>query len=112
MAARHGLKEQHCAVLADGNIADLIDHEQRWMSEDRNAAFQCATRFGFSKIPYQVGKSAAVHTPAILCCGNGKACSEIRLSNTRWADKADVLVSLAKKPSSARFMICSRLFEG
>ena len=35
VAPTHQLEEQHCAGLADGDVADLIDDKKRWMAEDR-----------------------------------------------------------------------------
>ena len=105
------LEEEHGAGLADRQVADLVDDQERGIGEDLEAASELAGGLGFFERGDEIGQSAVVDSAPALRRRNGEADREMRLADARRAEEDDVLLT-AKKPSSWSESICSRLIEG
>ena len=77
------LKEQHGTALADGQVADLVDDQERGIGEDFEAASQLAGGLGFFEGGDEVGQSAVVDSAPALSRSNGEADREMRLADAR-----------------------------
>ena len=97
VAAVDELEEEHRAGLADGQVADLVDDQERGIGEDFEAASQLAGGLGFFERGDEVGQSAVVDSAPALSRGNGEADREMRLADARRAP--DTL--LTNRPSAS-----------
>ena len=86
------LEEEHGAGLADRQVADLVDDQERRIGEDLEAASQLAGGLGFFERGDEVGQSAVVDSAPAL--------------------RRSPYAPSSKKPSSWSESICSRLIEG
>ena len=106
------LEEEHGAGLADRQVADLVDDQERGIGEDLEAASELTGGLGFFERGDEIGQSAVVDSAPALRRRNGKADRQMRLADARRAEEDDVLITGSKKPSSWSESICSRLIEG
>ena len=88
------LEEEHGAGLADRQVADLVDDQERRIGEDLEAASQLAGGLGFFERGDEVGQSAVVDSAPALSRGNGEADREMRLADARRAEEDDVFLTL------------------
>ena len=88
------LEEEHGAGLADRQVADLVDDQERRIGEDLEAASQLAGGLGFFERGDEVGQSAVVDSAPALSRGNGEADREMRLADARRAEEDHVLLTL------------------
>ena len=77
------LEEQHRAVLAHRQVADLVHHLQRGMRQHLEAARQVARRPGLDERLDQPRERAVVHAPAGLGGGDRQADGDVRLAHAR-----------------------------
>ena len=96
------LEKQHRPVTAHRQIADLVDDQQRRMSQYPQTARQLARRLGLFQRFDQPGQGAEVNPASGLGGGNGQAYGDVRFPDTR----------RLRNPSSCRLSICSRLILG
>ena len=82
MAGVDELEEEHGAVLGDRQVADLVHHEQRGMSEDTQAAGQLAGCLGLHQGLDQSGQGSVVDAAAGLGSGDGEAYGKMSLPDT------------------------------
>ena len=68
------LEEEHGAGLADRQVADLVDDQERRIGEDLEAASQLAGGLGFFERGDEVGQSAVVDSAPVPLPG-GRAAS-------------------------------------
>lgn len=114
IASTHELEEQHCPGLTDRDVADLIDDEQRWMAENRQAPFERSGRLSVFEIRDQVSKRAVVHAPAELRRRNREADGKVCLANSWRTEEHDVLLAL-KEPELGKtldLLTLDRRLEG
>ena len=88
------LEEEHGAGLADRQVADLVDDQERRIGEDLEAASQLAGGLGFFERGDEVGQSAVVDSAPALGRGSGEADREMRLADARRAEEDHVLLTL------------------
>ena len=88
------LEEEHGAGLADRQVADLVDDQERRIGEDLEAASQLAGGLGFFERGDEVGQSAVVDSAPALSRGSGEADREMRLADARRAEEDHVLLTL------------------
>ena len=60
------LEEKHRAALADRQVADLVDDQERGIGEDVEAASQLAGGLGFFERGDEVGQSAVIDSAPAL----------------------------------------------
>ena len=67
------LEEEHGAGLADRQVADLVDDQERGIGEDLEAASELTGGLGFFERGDEIGQSAVVDSAPALRRRNGKA---------------------------------------
>lgn len=90
----HELEEQDRAGVTDRQIADLVDHERRWVGEHRQASRQLAGGLRLFERADQVGERAEVDPPPTLGRGDRQADGQMRLAGPRRSEEDDVLLTL------------------
>lgn len=91
---RHELKEEHGAGSGDGQIADLVDDEQRGKDKRLHPLLQVAGLLGVFERRDQVGERPVVEASATLRRGDGETDREMGLPNARWPEEDDILLPL------------------
>ena len=105
------LEEEHGAGLADRQVADLVDDQERRIGEDLEAASQLAGGLGFFERGDEVGQSAVVDSAPALSRGRARLIARCVLPTPGGPRK--ITFSLrSKKSSSWSESICSRSIEG
>ena len=75
------LEEEHGAGLADRQVADLVDDQERRIGEDLEAASQLAGGLGFFERGDEVGQSAVVDPAPALGRRDRQTDREVRLAD-------------------------------
>src|SRR6185503_7220848 len=88
------LEEEHRAVAGHGQIADLVDHEERGIREGREPTCKTTGGLRFLERGDELGERAVVDAPAALRSSDGEADRQMRLTDTRRAEQYDVLLAL------------------
>ena len=79
VAAGHQLEEEHGAVTGDGQVADLVDDEQRRVREGLEPVAEAAGGLRFLERGDQIGKRTVVDAAAVLGRGDREAQRQVRL---------------------------------
>ena len=111
MACVDELEEQRRAVLADGEVADLVDDEQGGMGQHLQAAGQVAGGLGLGERFDQAGEGAVVDAPSGLGGGDREADREVGLADAGRAEEDHVL-GAGHEAELVQLSICSRLMLG
>lgn len=88
------LEEEHGTGLADRQVADLVDDQERGIGEDLEAASQLAGRLGFFERGDEVGQRTVVDSAPALGCRDGEADRQMRLADARRAEEDDIFLTL------------------
>ena len=75
------LEEEHGAVLADRQVADLVDHEERRVGEHAQPVRQVAGGLRFGERVDQPGQGAVIDAPAGLRRGDREAYGQVRFAD-------------------------------
>src|SRR5688572_24847972 len=114
VAARHQLKEEHCAGPADWKVANLVDHEQRGMREDFETRLQATRGLRFLQRRDQIGERAVVHASSALRGSDRQANREMGFADPWWAQEDDVFPPLdeAELVKTLHLLATERRLEG
>ena len=84
------LEEEHGAVLADRQVADLVNHQEGGMGEHLEPSGQVAGGLGLGERVDEACERAVVDAPSGLGCGD----RQVGLSDPGRAEQDDVLGAL------------------
>ncbi len=94
VAAAHELEEEHGPGRGDGQVADLVHHEEARVGQHLEPVLQPAGGLGLLERGDQVGQGAVVDPPAALGRGDGQADGQMSLPDARRAEEDHVLPAL------------------
>lgn len=94
VAAPHELEEQHRSRLADRQVTDLIDDQQRRMAEHSEAALESAGCLRLLERGDQICEGAVVDATAMLGGSDCQANGQVGLADAGRPEQDDVLFAL------------------
>jgi hypothetical protein len=83
VAARHELEEEHRARARDGQIADLVDDQERRKAQRLHAVLQMARLLRVLERRDEIGERAVVDPSSALCRRDGETDREMRFPDAR-----------------------------
>jgi hypothetical protein len=90
------VEEEHGHRAADGEIADLVDQEERWEDKGLEPLAEAAGGLGFFERSDEVGERTVVDAAPALGAGNGQADGEVGFPDPRGPEEDDVFSALDK----------------
>ena len=87
------LEEQVAAAGHDGQVADLVDDEQRGAGKEPDALLQAALAFSAGELAEQIGQGAEVDAPARLHRLDAERCGQMTFAGAGWSEEVHDLVA-------------------
>src|SRR3954469_12991938 len=94
MTISHQLEKQIAAAGHHGQVADLVDNEQRKGREEANALAQSAFALRLGQRGNEVGQGAEVDAPARLDGLDPERHGQVRFARARWTEQMNGFVPI------------------